>query len=181
MCDGFGGGTTRDAVLAIMKDSRIGAYGAIGVGMMLALKWVTLGLTAPLGTSPHGSQRAHGQPLVRHRPDLAAPLCAQRRRRQIQTLCGQLERRRLALSGVLGTLGLLPMIWLGEPRCRAAPPATGSTGRARARPGRRRTARGAYFKTRLGGYTGDCLGAAQQLSELIFCWRALRMSWRRFQ
>jgi adenosylcobinamide-GDP ribazoletransferase len=27
---------------------------------------------------------------------------------------------------------------------------------------------GAYFKTRIGGYTGDCLGAAQQIAELSF-------------
>jgi len=38
-CDGFGGGTTRDRVLAIMKDSRVGAYGAIGICVMLGLKW----------------------------------------------------------------------------------------------------------------------------------------------
>src|SRR5579862_7725960 len=41
-CDGFGGGSTRDRVLAIMKDSRIGAYGAIGLFFMLGLKWATL-------------------------------------------------------------------------------------------------------------------------------------------
>lgn len=42
MCDGFGGGTNSERVLEIMKDSRIGAYGAIGIGMMLALKWMVL-------------------------------------------------------------------------------------------------------------------------------------------
>src|SRR6202166_5351012 len=42
VCDGFGGGRTRDAVLSIMKDSRVGAYGAIGIAMMLGLKWSTL-------------------------------------------------------------------------------------------------------------------------------------------
>src|ERR1700722_5315763 len=42
VCDGFGGGTARESVLAIMKDSRIGAYGAIGIAMMLGLRWVTL-------------------------------------------------------------------------------------------------------------------------------------------
>ena len=30
-CDGFGGGRTRERVLAIMKDSRIGSYGVIGL------------------------------------------------------------------------------------------------------------------------------------------------------
>lgn len=36
MCDGFGGGRTREKILAIMKDSRLGTYGA--VGLLLALK-----------------------------------------------------------------------------------------------------------------------------------------------
>jgi adenosylcobinamide-GDP ribazoletransferase len=30
-----------------------------------------------------------------------------------------------------------------------------------------------YFKTRIGGYTGDCLGASQQLAELGFLLAAL--------
>src|SRR3979409_1644264 len=42
VCDGFGGGRTRDAVLSIMKDSRVGAYGAIGIATLMILKWTTL-------------------------------------------------------------------------------------------------------------------------------------------
>lgn len=42
VCDGFGGGTTADRTLAIMKDSRIGAYGAIGIAVLLGLKWTAL-------------------------------------------------------------------------------------------------------------------------------------------
>ena len=41
-CDGLGGGSTRERALAIMKDSRIGAYGAIGLIMLLGLKWSAL-------------------------------------------------------------------------------------------------------------------------------------------
>jgi adenosylcobinamide-GDP ribazoletransferase len=41
-CDGLGGGHTRERVLEIMKDSRIGAYGAIGIGLLLATKVATL-------------------------------------------------------------------------------------------------------------------------------------------
>ena len=47
MCDGFGGGMTRERVLEIMKDSRIGAYGAIGIGCLLALKASLLALLPP--------------------------------------------------------------------------------------------------------------------------------------
>ena len=31
-CDAFGGGWTRDDVLRILKDSRVGAFGAVGMG-----------------------------------------------------------------------------------------------------------------------------------------------------
>ena len=50
MCDGFGGGMTPQRVLEIMKDSRIGAYGAIGTICMLGLKCVTLASLPPLVT-----------------------------------------------------------------------------------------------------------------------------------
>jgi len=42
VCDGFGGGQTPPRVLEIMTDSRVGAYGAIGIALLLALKCVTL-------------------------------------------------------------------------------------------------------------------------------------------
>ena len=36
-CDGFGGGTTRERTLAIMKDSHIGTYGVLGLMLCLGL------------------------------------------------------------------------------------------------------------------------------------------------
>src|SRR5262249_15636623 len=41
-CDGFGGGRTREEVLRIMHDSRIGAFGAIGLVMALGVRWASL-------------------------------------------------------------------------------------------------------------------------------------------
>ena len=41
-CDGFGGGWDKTQVLAIMKDSRIGSYGTLGIAMMLAAKFAAL-------------------------------------------------------------------------------------------------------------------------------------------
>src|SRR6266436_5531697 len=43
-CDGFGGGRTRDAVLSIMKDSRVGAYGAIVIGAHVVSRWCAISL-----------------------------------------------------------------------------------------------------------------------------------------
>ncbi|HXC16093.1 MAG TPA: adenosylcobinamide-GDP ribazoletransferase [Holophagaceae bacterium] len=40
--DGLGGGWTKARVLEIMKDSRIGAYGAMGLWVMLMLRWSAL-------------------------------------------------------------------------------------------------------------------------------------------
>lgn len=38
VCDGFGGGWTKEKILMIMKDSAIGAYGAIGIVLLLLVK-----------------------------------------------------------------------------------------------------------------------------------------------
>lgn len=42
VCDGFGGGWTKEKILLIMKDSAIGAYGAIGVLLLLVVKFQAL-------------------------------------------------------------------------------------------------------------------------------------------
>ncbi len=41
-CDGFGGGYTKERILEIMKDSRIGTYGTIGLLMILGTKFLAL-------------------------------------------------------------------------------------------------------------------------------------------
>lgn len=41
-CDGFGGGYSKEQILTIMKDSRIGTYGAIGLGMVLLSRFILL-------------------------------------------------------------------------------------------------------------------------------------------
>ena len=42
VCDGFGGGWTKEKILLIMKDSRVGAFGVIGLVMVLLIKYVSL-------------------------------------------------------------------------------------------------------------------------------------------
>jgi adenosylcobinamide-GDP ribazoletransferase len=165
VCDGFGGGRTRDAVLAIMKDSRIGAYGAIGVGMMLALKWAVV-ISLPRSALPLTVVSAHmvsrwcAIGLIWRLPYVRADADA-----KSKPLAGSSSVGDWLLSGVIGALGLLPMIWLGGP-AGAAGPRILLCALALALAAAALT--GIYFKARLGGYTGDCLGAAQQLSELVF-------------
>jgi adenosylcobinamide-GDP ribazoletransferase len=44
VCDGFGGGWTKEKILTIMKDSAIGAYGAIGVVLLLLVKLMSVNM-----------------------------------------------------------------------------------------------------------------------------------------
>ena len=171
VCDGFGGGGTRDAVLSIMKDSRIGAFGAIGIGMMLALKWSTL-VALPRSALPltvvsaHMASRWCAIGLIWRLPYVRTDAGA-----KSKPLAGSLSAGDWLLSGVLGILGLLPLIWLsglaaGSPSPLAHLSAALWSALAFATACVALAA--TYFKARLGGYTGDCLGAAQQLSELVF-------------
>ncbi|MDX2307612.1 MAG: adenosylcobinamide-GDP ribazoletransferase [Hyphomicrobium sp.] len=41
-CDAFGGGWTREDTLRILKDSRIGSFGALGLGLAVALRAIGL-------------------------------------------------------------------------------------------------------------------------------------------
>lgn len=48
MVDGIGGGRTREAKLEIMRDSRVGTYGAVALILSLAGRWVALGALLPI-------------------------------------------------------------------------------------------------------------------------------------
>ena len=41
-CDGLGGGASREKALEIMRDSQIGAYGAIGLVLTIGFRWAAL-------------------------------------------------------------------------------------------------------------------------------------------
>jgi adenosylcobinamide-GDP ribazoletransferase len=171
VCDGFGGGSTRDAVLSIMKDSRVGAYGAIGITMMLGLKWAIL-VSHPQATLPvivigaHVVSRWWAIGLVW-------------RLRYVRTeadgkstaLAGNLGAPDWLLSGALGALALLPVFSLVDPA--TVPRLALALLAALALSAASTALAGTYFRIRIGGYTGDCLGAAQQLAELSFLLAAL--------
>jgi adenosylcobinamide-GDP ribazoletransferase len=170
-CDGFGGGTTRERILAIMRDSRVGAYGAIGIAMMLGLKWATLlmlpGAAIPLVVvGAHTMSRWCSTGLIwgLHYVRLDGE-------GKSKPLANSLSGRDWVLSGAIGAAALAAMIFVSEVpinslACKALLPAMVAAGATAC-------LSGAYFKQRIGGYTGDCLGATQQLSELAFMLTAL--------
>jgi adenosylcobinamide-GDP ribazoletransferase len=170
-CDGFGGGTTRDRVLAIMKDSRVGAYGAIAICVMLGLKWAAY-VAIPAAAFPWVVIGAHmvsrwcacgliwGLDYVRSDDDSKA-----------RPLADSLGGRGWIVSGALGAGAAAPFALMGNQMphvlvfhtLAAAVAASNITAVILA----------LYFRKRIGGYTGDCLGAVQQVSELAFVLAAL--------
>jgi len=165
-CDGFGGGTSKERVLAIMKDPRIGAFGAIGLFLMLGLKWTAL-LALPSAVfvqcvvASHMLSRWCAIGLIAFLPYVRTDEGA-----KAKDFAGRLSGGEWILSGVVGVLGLAPLAWLygrsGAPLDWTALGAGASAAAATA------VAAGLYVRHRIGGYTGDCLGAVQQLAELGF-------------
>ncbi|TAL97656.1 MAG: adenosylcobinamide-GDP ribazoletransferase [Paraburkholderia sp.] len=149
--DAFGGGYTRDDVLRIMHDSRIGAFGAIALVVALALKWQTLSALPPLRAAwlmvaAHAASRACAISYL-------ATLDYVRAEGKAKPVVQRIGAIALMLAGVFG------VPWLFWPDWRAGCVAVVVLLVLR-------FALGRYFVRRIGGYTGDCLGFAQQVFEI---------------
>ncbi|NNM62961.1 MAG: adenosylcobinamide-GDP ribazoletransferase [Steroidobacteraceae bacterium] len=171
VCDGFGGAATRDGVLAIMKDSRIGAYGAIGIAVMLGLKWTVLAsmprsALALTVISASMVSRWCTTGLIWRLPYVRADADA-----KSKPLANSLSTGNWLLSGVLGAVALVPAAWMASPS--PTLPVLRALTLALAFASASTILAASYFKSRIGGYTGDCLGATQQLAELSFLLTAL--------
>lgn len=150
VCDGFGGGTTRERTLEIMRDSRIGAYGAVGLLLLVGLRWQTL---AALPTAHVVGAAIAAAALSRATSiSLLASLDYARTEGKARPVVSRLRPARVALALLLGAL---PLVFLPARYtwCLAALFIV-------------RAGAAVWFCRRLGGYTGDCLGAVQQLGEL---------------
>ncbi|MGZ5028767.1 MAG: adenosylcobinamide-GDP ribazoletransferase, partial [Methylobacter sp.] len=153
VCDGFGGGMNKQRILEIMKDSHIGVYGVLGLLLMLLLK-ISVLAAMPAANVPFVL-------LAGHSLSRLPPLLLMRRyeyaREHHSKASGAVYKpnfRELAFAGVIALLpfALLPALLLS-----AIIPVLLST-----------LFLGRYFYRRIGGYTGDCLGASQQVAETVF-------------
>lgn len=175
-CDGFGGGTNRERVLSIMKDSRIGAYAAIGIVLMVGLKWAALEALATAAAA------AAMFPLLVIGAHLMSRWCAcaliwrlpyarTEGEAKAAPFAGALTGRGWLGSGLIGLLGFAPIVFVclraaGGASARSLAAAALAAGAMSAAV--TASVAAAYVRRRIGGYTGDCLGAVQQLSELGF-------------
>ncbi|MEZ5616198.1 MAG: adenosylcobinamide-GDP ribazoletransferase [Rhodocyclaceae bacterium] len=190
--DGFGGGWTKPQVLAIMKDSRIGSYGALAVALMLLAKfnalhelpddWIAPALVAahaasrfcstvliyaldyvredapptppppPPGGGDGGSQAAPAR-------EIGGAVWAKSKPLAVRMGAGSLA--------VAALFGLAPLALLPWQAALAGLGLAALTAFLAAR----------YFIKRIGGYTGDCLGATQQGAELAIYVGILAVAW----
>lgn len=171
VCDAFGGGWTKEKILLIMKDSRLGSYGVIGMIAVLSCKFLLL------------------KELPKFTPDLAHPSMnifdnyryflliivaahAVSRFMPVLVMCfyeyvtdpdGSKSKPVATRKPSFGTLlvagitALLPFVLMNWQFLFAIIPVIYIA-----------FSLAKYFKKWIGGYTGDCLGAIQQVSELTF-------------
>lgn len=158
VCDGFGGGWTKVKILEIMKDSLIGAYGVVGLVLILLLKFsLLLSIASEMNTwywvwamiSAHTLSRT-GAVLMIYFGNYARDDASSK----VRPVAKKLSGGNLAIALIIGTVPLfafqnpwyllilapitVTVAWLWK-----------------------------YFNKWIGGYTGDCLGTTQQVTEVV--------------
>ena len=151
--DGFGGGTDKERILAIMKDSHIGSYGVIGLLFYFALYYMLLN-NLPIA----GAVMLTGDPFCKGVAGMIInrlPYARNAQEAKNKTVYSRMNRKEYILC--IAT-ALIPLIWLPENIYLWAllfPIVTWYLLTS-------------FMKKKIGGYTGDCCGATFLLCELSF-------------
>ena len=153
--DGLGGGWEKARILEIMKDSRVGSYGVVALGLALLGKFVLLSSMEP-ALVPFALLAGHA--ISRFCATVLLAIMDYVRDDQLskaKPLATRLSggAMLLALSFVIAPLAALPLF---KALVGVTLAALATLWLAR------------KFQRWLGGYTGDCLGATQQLAEIAF-------------
>lgn len=155
ICDGFGGGWNKEKILEIMKDSRLGTYGTIGLVSMLAIKFLSLSHINParipyILLCGHSISRLTAASMI---------VFSQYSRSDLTSKVKPIGKKLFIPEFLIAILfGLLPLLLLGSITFYAFLFLS--------------VAIVFYFKWYfekwIDGYTGDCLGAIQQITEVCF-------------
>lgn len=152
VCDGFGGGYNKERILSIMKDSSVGAYAAIGIVLVLLMKLVVLTHINPsqfIGVILLGHSLSRASVLLNTQfwsyarsEDSKAKLPSQKLS-PLRFIMAMLFGLAPLCLIPIGILWLIPLLAFAVALLMAM-----------------------YYNKHIGGYTGDCLGATQQVVEV---------------
>jgi adenosylcobinamide-GDP ribazoletransferase len=155
VCDGFGGGMTKERKLEIMKDSHIGAFGVIGLVMILGLKFfsqkeISFTILPFVIISAHSLSRFAAVILLN-----TMKYVRSNEESKVGSVVKKMSFTAIAFAGITG---ILPLLFFQNYYCFfLIIPVLFTTSFC-----------GLFFKKHIGGYTGDCLGATQQITEVVF-------------
>lgn len=177
-CDAFGGGWNKEKILTIMKDSRLGTYGVVGLISILALKFLFLlelsyyfnsTFIAIIIIAAHSSSRFFAVCVMQLLPyvqDIDSS--------KSKPLADRVLTKKEMLVLTIGMLIPMLLFYFPSTVYRLPPHMAGQASTVLFLP----TVYGPpstvlflsirYFKKWIGGYTGDCLGATQQICEISF-------------
>jgi adenosylcobinamide-GDP ribazoletransferase len=155
-CDAFGGGWTREDVLRILKDSRVGSFGALGLGLAVALRGGSLASLAPdqLLAAVIASASLGRWAIL---PAMWALPPVADRESLSRDIGRQVGPGRLAFGSVLAVPGCLGLAWQSPIRLGLALLLVVAVVGWLV----------VYVRRRLGGITGDCLGFVCYSSQVV--------------
>lgn len=158
VCDSFGGGYGKEKILTIMKDSRVGAYGVVGIILLFLLKFLSMKHLAETSfldflvilIIAHSSSRYFSGIMI-HTHQYVTDIDQSKSK----PLANKALPKKTLLVGLVFTL--LPFIWFQKAWILLVLPFA-YLGKIYL---------GWYFDKHIGGYTGDCLGTVQQVTEVL--------------
>lgn len=154
VCDGFGGGWTKERILEIMKDSLIGAFGVTGIIFLILTKFYCQ-FSISANQLPWILIAAHSTTRM-----AAATLVNTHQYARVENSKAKDYSQKLSIGNFIFMVltGILPLALLGNVKffliiipvylCKFL--------------------LGRYFNKWINGYTGDCIGATQQVCEIVF-------------
>jgi adenosylcobinamide-GDP ribazoletransferase len=150
--DAFGGGWNREQILTILKDSRIGTFGTLAIVVSVGLRLILL-TNLPLSRfalyviSAHVLCRWTALPLGYVLP--AARESSSQGARIARQISGASLALGTLMTGIIVAYALRMAVWSPVASTLAITLASGL-----------------YYWRRIGGVTGDCFGATNQLAEI---------------
>lgn len=152
--DGLGGGATRERALEIMKDSRLGTFGMVALVLTLLIKIAALNalpftLVLFVLIAGHAFSRACAVSLL-----FVSNYVGSAEQSRARPVAQRMSGGELLVAAIIG---VIPLLWCGMHGIVGALSAVFVL-----------IVLARWVIRRLGGFTGDTLGAAQQLTEIAF-------------